>query len=228
MRKHYAIILLLLAALTTLCISVQASALTYTDKTEAKYIKKEARRRKIKLVSLSKAKRAAKKAVQNDSGSKKVKFTEMELDNEADDYPNAAGFRPVYTFGCISGGIEYDVDVDALTGQVLKLEEEYNDDDYDHFSGLKDDRESQYVRQEAERRNIQLISTSEAEDIAAGRIRSGSITFKEIELEDEHDDYPNSERFRPVYKIECYSGRDEYDIEIDAVTGKILKFKLDD
>ncbi|MBR0035033.1 MAG: PepSY domain-containing protein, partial [Synergistaceae bacterium] len=66
------------------------------------------------------------------------------------------------------------------------------------------------------------------EDIAAGRIRSGSITFKEIELEDEHDDYPNSERFRPVYKIECYSGRDEYDIEIDAVTGKILKFKLDD
>ena len=49
-----------------------------------------------------------------------------------------------------------------------------------------------------------------------------------MELEDEHDDYPCPERFRPVYKIECYSGIDEYDIEIDAVTGKILKFKLDD
>ena len=90
------------------------------------------------------------------------------------------------------------------------------------------DHEEQYVIEEAARRDIKLLSAAEARDIAAKRIGSGNVRFKDVELEDEHDDYPNAERFRPVYKIECYSGRDEYDIEIDAVTGKILKFKLDD
>ena len=32
----------------------------------------------------------------------------------------------------------------------------------------------------------------------------------------------------PVYKIECFSGGKEYDVEIDAVTGKVLKCKIDD
>ena len=95
-----------------------------------------------------------------------------------------------------------------------------HNDHYDH--------EEQYVIEEAARRDIKLISAAEAKEIAAKCLGSENIRFKEVELEDEHDDYPNPERFRPVYKIECYSGRDEYDIEIDAVTGKILKFKLDD
>ncbi|MBQ7216337.1 MAG: PepSY domain-containing protein [Synergistaceae bacterium] len=90
------------------------------------------------------------------------------------------------------------------------------------------DHEEQYIIEEAARRNITLITSAEARDIAAKRIGSGNVRFKDVELEDEHDDYPNSARFRPVYKIECYAGRNEYDIEIDAVTGKILKFKLDD
>ena len=32
----------------------------------------------------------------------------------------------------------------------------------------------------------------------------------------------------PVYKIERFSGGKEYDVEIDAVTGKVLKCKIDD
>ncbi|MBQ9433391.1 MAG: PepSY domain-containing protein [Synergistaceae bacterium] len=90
------------------------------------------------------------------------------------------------------------------------------------------DHEEQYVIEEAARRNIKLLTQAEARNIAEKRIGKGKITFHDVELEDEHDDYPNTERFRPVYKIECYSGRDEYDIEIDAITGEILKFKLDD
>ena len=30
-----------------------------------------------------------------------------------------------------------------------------------------------------------------------------------------------------MYKVEYVSGREEYDIEIDTVTGKVLKFELD-
>lgn len=103
----------------------------------------------------------------------------------------------------------------GVFGQALA-----HDDRHDH--------EEQYVIEEATRRDIKLISAAEAKEIAAKRLGSENIRFKEVELEDEHDDYPSPESFRPVYKIECYSGRDEYDIEIDAVTGKILKFKLDD
>ena len=54
------------------------------------------------------------------------------------------------------------------------------------------------------------------------------MRVKDLELEEESDDYPNGTNFRPVYKVECVSGRDEYDVVVDAVTGEILKFKLDD
>ena len=91
-----------------------------------------------------------------------------------------------------------------------------------------DDHEEQYVIEEAARRNIELLSAAEARELAAKQFKSGNVRFKEVELEDEHDDYPNAENFRPVYKIECYADGQEYDVEIDAVTGKVLKFKRDD
>ncbi|MBQ7221672.1 MAG: PepSY domain-containing protein [Synergistaceae bacterium] len=90
------------------------------------------------------------------------------------------------------------------------------------------DHEGRYVREEAARRNIALLTEREAREIAAETLGTESFRVKELELEDESDDYPNAENFRPVYKLECVSGRDEYDIEIDAVTGKVLKFELDD
>lgn len=90
------------------------------------------------------------------------------------------------------------------------------------------DREEQYVREESARRNITLIAPERAESIALDRIGKDGVRVKDLELEEESDDYPNGTNFRPVYKIECVSGRDEYDVVIDAVTGEILKFKLDD
>ena len=90
------------------------------------------------------------------------------------------------------------------------------------------DREERYVREEAARRGIKLLTVAEAREIAVESIGTGNVRVKEVELEDEHDDYPNAERFRPVYKVECVSGRDEYDVDIDAVTGRVLKVKLDD
>lgn len=90
------------------------------------------------------------------------------------------------------------------------------------------DHEEQYVRTEAERRGVKLLSIEKAKEIAAERIGSGNIRFKDADLEEESDDYPNAQGFRPVYSFECISGSKEYDIEIDAVTGEVLKFKLDD
>ncbi len=93
---------------------------------------------------------------------------------------------------------------------------------------LADRREEHYVREEAARRNMRLISSEEAERIAIRKIGGSHVRIKDIDLEDEDDYYRSPSDFRPVWSIEAVSGRDEYDIDVDAVTGEVLKFKLDD
>ena len=90
------------------------------------------------------------------------------------------------------------------------------------------DREEQYTREEAVKRGLKLLSVAEAKAVAAKQLGSNNLIYKDVELEEESDDYPNAENFRPVYKIECRAGRSEYDIVVDAVTGEVLKCKLDD
>ena len=90
-----------------------------------------------------------------------------------------------------------------------------------------DGREERYVREEAARRNMMLISRSEAERIAASRINQRGVRFKDADLDDEDDYYYGNTDFRPVWSLEAVANGQEYDIDVDAVTGEILKFKLD-
>ena len=98
------------------------------------------------------------------------------------------------------------------------------------MSGISfaDRREERYVREEASRRGITLITEEEAVRIACERAGSKDARVKDVDLEDEDDYYRSRDDFRPVWSIELRDGRDEYDIDVDAVTGEILKFKLDD
>ena len=91
------------------------------------------------------------------------------------------------------------------------------------------DREEQFIREEASKRGMKLISPEEAVRIAKERIGGQNVRIKDVDLEDEDDYYYMAgTNFYPVWSIEAVSGRDEYDIHVDAVTGKILKFKIDD
>ena len=90
------------------------------------------------------------------------------------------------------------------------------------------DREEQYAREEAARRNMKLITLEEAQRIAADNIHERDVRFKDADLEDEDDYHRKLGDFRPVWSLEAVSGGQEYDIDIDAVTGEILKFKLDE
>ena len=85
-----------------------------------------------------------------------------------------------------------------------------------------------FVIEEASRRNLELITAQQAKDIAAKRLDSNNVRFKDVELDNEADDYQNSTGFRPVWQLEAVSNGQEYDFDIDAVTGEILKFKRDD
>ena len=91
-----------------------------------------------------------------------------------------------------------------------------------------DGRDERYVREEASRRGITLITEEEAVRIARERLGDNSARVKDADLEDEDDYYRGRDDFRPVWSLELRTGRDEYDIDVDAVTGEILKFKIDD
>lgn len=95
------------------------------------------------------------------------------------------------------------------------------------FAGMND-RESRLVLEQAQQKNITLISVTQAQEIVKKRLNATEVFFKDIDLENEFKDYPNGTDFRPVYQIECVNANREYDFDIDAVTGEILKFKLDD
>ncbi len=87
--------------------------------------------------------------------------------------------------------------------------------------------EETYVREEAAKRNMKLITVKEVQRIAIERVGKPGVTFKEIELEDEDDYYTAKGDFKPVWTLEAVAGGQEYEIDIDAVTGEVLKFKLD-
>ncbi len=88
--------------------------------------------------------------------------------------------------------------------------------------------ETQWTRDQARQKNMTLIDEARVREIASKQLEGKSLTFTEIDLENEADDYPNGTDFRPVYKVECRSGMTEYDVDIDAVTGQVLKCRVDD
>ena len=90
------------------------------------------------------------------------------------------------------------------------------------------DNDTQYVLEEAVRRDMKIITYDQAKEIALQRVKKENTRVKEIDLDNEADDYPDGTNFRPVYQIECISGYDKFEVDIDAVTGQVLKFRLDD
>ncbi len=88
--------------------------------------------------------------------------------------------------------------------------------------------EERYVREEAARRNMKLITQEEATKIATAQLSAKDVRFKKVELEDEDDYYTQKGDFKPVWTFEAIADGQEYDIDVDAVTGKVLKCQLDD
>ena len=88
--------------------------------------------------------------------------------------------------------------------------------------------EERYVREEAARRNMKLITSEEAQKIAIARLNAKNVRFKEVDIEDEDDYYTQKGDFKPVWTFEAIADGQEYDIDVDAVTGEVLKCRLDD
>jgi len=102
-------------------------------------------------------------------------------------------------------GIEYDVYINAATEEIIRFREDgrYNVNSASAMPPCLTEAEITFERAKA---------------IALERAGGGTVT--DIELE--------RRRGRLVYEVEVKINRQEYDVRIDAATGEILRFRLDD
>lgn len=115
--------------------------------------------------------------------------------------------RPVYEVEAYVGYVEYDIEIDANTGSIVKWKEEIDDDAAVHQTN-------------AAAGSAGIISDADARALVSSRVPEAVIT----ELKLDHDDGVQ------LYEGEAKQGGYEYEFEIDAYTGEFLKWeeKIDD
>ncbi|MCI9446427.1 MAG: hypothetical protein HFH36_03355 [Lachnospiraceae bacterium] len=105
----------------------------------------------------------------------------------------------VYEVEVAEGNYEYEIKIHAETGTVLKVEREYKP--YPDVPQEPDD----------------YIGLEQAKRIALEAVGGGRVVKAEFDMEDG----------QPMYEIEIAEGSWEYELEIHAVTGDILKNEME-
>ena len=111
----------------------------------------------------------------------------------------------VYDIDFDAAGYEYDYEINATTGAVVKSQKEVDDDYRASQSQTQTQTQSDYIG-EAEAKRIALDHAG---------VKEADARKLEVELDREHG--------RVIYDVSFDSGSYEYDYEVDALTGSILK-----
>ncbi len=129
-------------------------------------------------------------------------FTKTEFD--FDDH------TPVYEIDFYANGMEYEYEINATTGAVIKSERDYDDDHRTTNTSSSSSSQSN-----------SYISAEKAKSAALSHagVSASNATFKKVELD--HDDRIAH------YEIEFYANGMEYEYEINAATGAIIKSERD-
>ena len=132
----------------------------------------------------------------------------------------------VYEAELLKDGYEYDLEIDALTGAVVKWE--YEEDDHwsgNHESGPAAGPESSgsgtqttpSPQPSQSQQQTTLITEQEAKNLVLAQVPGATI----VEFERDSDDG------RTIYKGEAVLDGWEYDFEIDAASGEFIKWEAD-
>ena len=109
--------------------------------------------------------------------------------------------RMVYEGEIYYNGQEYEFDIDAVTGDIVK----WKVDEISNNSG--------YINNNVN--NSQTITMEKAKSIALAQVPGANQShFGKIELDHDHG--------RAVYEIEIFYNNSKYEFDIDASTGKII------
>lgn len=136
-----------------------------------------------KSVDLLKVEEVETKAVETVGG----QVTEIEYEKSEDKYEVEVK----------SGGVEYELDINATTGEVISK---------------KIDKDK--MKTKTNTANAKYITANEAIAIA---LKTAQGTVTELELDDDDS--------RVHWEVEIEDGTYEYEFEIDAITGEILDFE---
>jgi len=138
-------------------------------------------------------------------------ITELELDKEWG--------KAVYEVEVHANGMEYDLKLDADTGEVIvEDQEKANHDDKVHPQESQSAAESNNKGSDGKGNSgADLINIERVKEIALNEF-DGTIT--DLELDDDDG--------RFIYEIEVRNGEKEAEFEIDAQTEEILELDIDD
>ena len=134
---------------------------------------------------------------------------QSQLDYLEADYDYEDG-RMVYEVEFGVSGVEYEYDIDAATGAILKAEQE----------GQTIQTPAPGQTQQPQGGSSGTISSQQARDIALSNAGVALSDTRELEVELESDD--------GCYKVEFKSGQYEYEYEISVADGRILSAERDD
>ena len=152
-------------------------------------------------------------------------YTRIKLSQD-DDYAGAL----TYEIEAEADGIEYDIDINANTGQILKFEQKNITETGQQASSASTAQAAQPAEQQttapapapAQQAQAATLSQASVKQIVASRTGVSNLFYKKLHLTRD-DDYG----YRPVYEVEAYAGNAEFDLEIDATTGQILSYSAD-
>lgn len=139
------------------------------------------------------------------------KILKIELDDLDDDD------GPEYEVEILSENGKYEIEIHAYSGKVKKYEKDDDQDDDDKYNTDKDNDKKDYNKKapvkQVKKQDNTIITPDQAKKIAMDKVGGGRIT--DFELDDDE------------YEIEIKKDGLEYELEIDAYTGKILDFDVD-
>ncbi|MED3551370.1 PepSY domain-containing protein [Cytobacillus praedii] len=137
----------------------------------------------------------------------KIALTKAEGRVESVELENRFGQR-YFDVDIENGNMDYDIHIDAYSGDVLKVKEQMDmDDDWD------DDNFDEKINTS----NKNLLSSEKAIEIAEKTV-NGKVT----EMDKDEDDG------RMIYEFELKTNKGKVDLELDAITGDVLNVEYDD
>lgn len=131
-------------------------------------------------------------------------FSESEVTMRGVKYEREHG-RAVYDIEFVAGGTKYDYDIDALSGEIVSLHRKGG------YSGHGGSAQS----------SGDYIGIEKAKSIALAHAKVSEADVRELEVD------LDRESGRMVYEVSFEARRMEYEYEIDAVTGEILRWESD-
>lgn len=123
-----------------------------------------------------------------------------------------AGNRYTYEIEMYKDGYEYDLIIDAQTEEELYFNSYADSWDDKHKLHWNYEQYSDFNTQPESSQNITL---EKAKEIALAKVPDAKIKKLELDIDDG----------RAIYEGEMYKGNYEYEFEIDASTGKIIKWE---